>query len=154
MPNIYIRSSLIVGFPGETEQEFEDLCQFVELGLIDNLGIFMYSQEEGSVAAEMTEQVDQQTKSRRLNTLSAIQQKHVAKHNERMLGRQIEVVIDGYHPDSPLLLSARFYGQAPDVDPCVIINERHKVKKFGHRYIVEITGSVGYDLIGRVIKKA
>lgn len=154
IPHIYIRSSLIVGFPGETDTEFEELCHFVEQGVIDNLGIFEYSQEEGSVAATMTDQVDDKIKKQRLSTLSAIQQKHVAAHNAKMLGKHIEVVVDGYHPESSLLLTARFYGQAPEVDPCVIINERHLVKEFGARYIVEITGSAGYDLIGRVIKKA
>ncbi|SYX09009.1 Ribosomal protein S12 methylthiotransferase RimO,ribosomal protein S12 methylthiotransferase,ribosomal protein S12 methylthiotransferase RimO,Uncharacterized protein family UPF0004 [Chlamydia poikilotherma] len=153
IPHIYIRSSFIVGFPGETDEEFQDLVDFVGEGWIDNLGIFSYSQEEGSVAAKMPEQIPQRVKSKRLKILSQIQKKNVERHNKQLVGQIVEAVIDGYHPDSELLLTARFYGQAPEVDPCIIVNEARLVSGFGERYLIEITGYVGYDLVGRVIKK-
>ncbi|WP_348664077.1 30S ribosomal protein S12 methylthiotransferase RimO [Chlamydia vaughanii] len=154
LPHIYIRSSFIVGFPGETDQEFQDLVDFVKEGWIDNVGIFSYSQEEGSAAAQMTDQISQIVKSKRLKTLSQVQKKNVDKHNKLLVGQIVEAVIDGYHPDSELLLTARFYGQAPEVDPCIIVNEARLVSGFGDRYLIEITGFAGYDLVGRVIKKA
>ncbi|BAE81254.1 conserved hypothetical protein [Chlamydia felis Fe/C-56] len=154
IPHIYIRSSFIVGFPGETDDEFQDLVDFVREGWIDNLGIFSYSQEEGSVAADMPDQVSQSVKSKRLKILSQAQKQNVEKHNQKLVGQVVEAVIDGYHPDSELLLTARFYGQAPEVDPCIIVNEARLVSGFGERYLIEITGYVGYDLIGRVVKKA
>lgn len=154
VPNVYIRSSLIVGFPGESEQDFSELMDFVQKGWIDNLGIFMYSQEEGSAAYQMPNQISQKVKKERLKLLSEIQQQNVNKHNSQMIGKHLEAVVDGFHPDSNLLLTARFYGQAPEVDPCIIINEKRLQPVFGERYIIEITGSAGYDLVGKIIKKA
>lgn len=154
IPNVYIRSSLIVGFPGESEQNFSELVDFVKEGWIDNLGIFMYSQEEGSSAYQMPNQISQKIKKERLKVLSEEQQKNVNAHNIKIIGQQLEAVVDGFHPDSSLLLTARFYGQAPEVDPCIIINEQRIKPSFGERYIVEITGSAGYDLVGKIIKKA
>ncbi|SGA32233.1 MiaB-like tRNA modifying enzyme YliG [Chlamydia abortus] len=153
IPHIYIRSSLIVGFPGETEEEFQELVNFVGEGWIDNLGIFSYSQEKGSLAAEMPDQIPQSVKSKRLKILSQTQKKNVEKHNKQFVGKIVEAVIDGYHPDSEFLLTARFYGQAPEVDPCIIVNEARLVSGFGERYLIEITGYVGYDLVGRVVNK-
>ncbi|EPJ27498.1 30S ribosomal protein S12 methylthiotransferase RimO [Chlamydia psittaci] len=153
IPHVYIRSSLIVGFPGETDEEFQELVDFVGEGWIDNLGIFSYSQEKGSVAAEMPDQIPQSVKSKRLKILSQTQKKNVEKHNKQFVGKTVEAVIDGYHPDSELLLTARFYGQAPEVDPCIIVNEARLVSGFGERYLIEITGYVGYDLVGRVVNK-
>lgn len=153
IPHIYIRSSFIVGFPGETDEEFQDLVDFVALGWIDNVGIFPYSQEKGSIAAKFSKQIPSKVKAKRLNILSQVQQKNVVKHNKKMVGRVLEAVIDGYHPDSKLLLTARFYGQAPEVDACIIVNEARMVSGFGDRCLIEITGASGYDLIGRVIKK-
>ncbi|WP_236847609.1 radical SAM protein, partial [Chlamydia psittaci] len=153
IPHVYIRSSLIVGFPGETDEEFQELVDFVGEGWIDNLGIFSYSQEKGSVAAEMPYQIPQSVKSKRLKILSQTQKKNVEKHNKQFVGKTVEAVIDGYHPDSELLLTARFYGQAPEVDPCIIVNEARLVSGFGERYLIEITGYVGYDLVGRVVNK-
>ncbi|WP_213357702.1 30S ribosomal protein S12 methylthiotransferase RimO [Chlamydiifrater phoenicopteri] len=154
VPLVKIRSSIIVGFPGETEEEFCELVDFVKEGLIDNLGIFTYSQEEGSHAAKLESQISNREKSRRLSVLSKIQQKIVEKKNLSYVGKKMIAVVDGYHPDSSLLLAARFYGQAPEIDGCIVINDARKVSNLGEWYEVEITGVIGYDLVGRVVSKA
>lgn len=154
IPHIYIRSSFIVGFPGETDEEFQELVDFIKSSWIDHVGIFPYSQEEGSVAARMPDQISQSVKLQRVKILSQVQKKNVAKHNKHLIGKVIEAVIDGYHPDSKLLLVARFYGQAPEVDPYIIVNEAKTISEFGERCLIEITGVAGYDLVGRVIKSA
>ncbi|WP_348660388.1 30S ribosomal protein S12 methylthiotransferase RimO [Chlamydiifrater volucris] len=153
IPAIKIRSSIIVGFPGETEEEFQELVEFVKEGLIDNLGIFTYSQEEGSHAATLKDQIPAKEKSRRLSILSRIQQKIVEEKNQNWVGKKMIAIVDGYHPDSSLLLSARFYGQAPEIDSCIVLNDARKVSSFGDWYEVEITGVLGYDLVGRVLAK-
>lgn len=154
IPHVYIRSSVIVGFPGETQEEFQELADFIQEGWVDNLGIFTYSQETGTPAAALPNQISEKIKSSRLKILSQIQKSNVEHHNRNLLGQKVEVIVDGYHPESDLLLTARFYGQSPEVDPCVILNEAKMVTGFGERYIVEITGGAGYDLVGRVIKKS
>ncbi|EPP36411.1 Ribosomal protein S12 methylthiotransferase RimO [Chlamydia avium] len=151
--HIYIRSSFIVGFPGETDEEFQELVDFIKSSWIDHVGIFPYSQEEGSPAADMPDQIPQNIKLKRLKTLSQVQKKNVIKHNKQLIGKVIEAVIDGYHPDSKLLFTARFYGQAPEVDPCIIVNEAKMISNFGERCLIEITDIAGYDLVGRIIKK-
>ncbi|AAD18404.1 hypothetical protein CpB0258 [Chlamydia pneumoniae TW-183] len=154
VPQVYIRSSVIVGFPGETQEEFQELADFIGEGWIDNLGIFLYSQEANTPAAELPDQIPEKVKESRLKILSQIQKRNVDKHNQKLIGEKIEAVIDNYHPETNLLLTARFYGQAPEVDPCIIVNEAKLVSHFGERCFIEITGTAGYDLVGRVVKKS
>ncbi|SPN73402.1 Ribosomal protein S12 methylthiotransferase RimO,ribosomal protein S12 methylthiotransferase,ribosomal protein S12 methylthiotransferase RimO,Uncharacterized protein family UPF0004 [Chlamydia serpentis] len=154
IPQVYIRSSIIAGFPGETKEEFQELADFISEGWIDNLGIFLYSQEKGTPAAQLSNQIPEKVKALRLKTLSQIQKDNVDKHNSKFIGKKVEAIIDNYHPETNLLLIARFYGQAPEVDPCIIVNEAKLVSHFGERCLIEITGTAGYDLVGRVIKKA
>ncbi|WP_100934805.1 30S ribosomal protein S12 methylthiotransferase RimO [Candidatus Chlamydia corallus] len=154
IPTVYIRSSIIVGFPSETAKEFQELADFIGEGWIDNLGIFLYSQEPGTPAAQLPHQIPEKVKASRLKILSEIQKHNVDKHNRQLVGRKVEAVIDNYHPETNLLLTARFYGQAPEVDPCIIVNEAKLVSHFGERCFIEITGTAGYDLVGRVIKKS
>ncbi|WP_284441641.1 30S ribosomal protein S12 methylthiotransferase RimO [Chlamydia gallinacea] len=154
IPHIYIRSSFIVGFPGETDEEFQELVDFIKSPWIDHVGIFSYSQEEGSPAANMPDQIPHSVKLKRVKTLSQMKKKNVMRHNKQLIGKVLEAVIDGYHPDSKLLLTARFYGQAPEVDSCIIVNEAKKISEFGERCLIEITDLAGYDLVGRVIKSA
>lgn len=153
IPDITIRTSLIVGFPGETEEQFCELAQFLKEHPLDNVGIFKYSREPGSRAAEMPEQVPEEVKEERYNRLMAVQQEVVQKLHARMVGKKIEVVVEGYHPESRLLMRARHRGQCPDIDGQVIINDGRKVDCFGERYLAEVTDVAGYDLIARVIAK-
>ncbi len=151
LPDIVIRTSLMVGFPGETDEEFEELVRFVKEYHLDNVGIFTYSKEEGSHSASLPGHVSEEVKKARFDKLAASQKKSVAKSNKKYLGKKLSVVIEGYHPETELLMVGRFYGQCPEIDGSVIINDARHVDSFGKRYQVEITDIAGYDLIGRVL---
>lgn len=152
IPHIHIRTSLIVGFPGETDAQFEDLVTFVKKTSLNHIGIFKYSREEGTPAGRMENQVPEEIKEKRHHILAESQRKVVQKLNKKMIGQTIEVVVEGYHPETELLMRGRHSGQCPDIDPFVVINDGRKVTSFGKRYQVEITDSMDYDLIGKVIK--
>lgn len=151
IPSISIRTSLIVGFPGETDAQFEELLAFVKAHPLDNVGIFRYSQEPGSIAAELPNQIGEEIKEKRWNQLMQAQKKQVQKLNRAYIGRKLDVIVEGYHPESKLLMYGRHLGQCPDIDGQVIINDGRKVTAFGEIYQVEITDAADYDLIGRVI---
>lgn len=151
VPGIVIRTSLIVGYPGETDEQFEELVQFVQDYPLDNVGIFKFSREPGSHAYDLPNQIPEEVKELRHARLSEIQMKVVKKLNKKMIGKKVEVIVEGYHPESNLLMCGRYYGQCPDIDGQIIINDGRKVKGFGQVYTVEITEIADYDLIGRVI---
>ncbi len=154
IPDITIRTSLIVGFPGETEEQFLELCSFIKEMKLDNVGIFIYSKEEKSHSAILPDHIPEEIKERRHQQLMAIQKKVVSQiHKKRYLGKTIEVTIDGYHPETQLLMIGRHQGQCPDIDGLVLINDGRLVTKFGKRYLVQITDISEYDLIGRVIQE-
>lgn len=152
IPDIHIRTSLIVGFPGESEEQFEELLAFVKKYPLNHVGIFKYSQEEGTPAGNMAEQIPDDIKEKRLKRLVKAQIKSVEKLNQNMVGRRLEVVIEGYHPESDLLMVGRYFGQCPEIDGQIIINDGRGVKAFGERHIVEIDAVAGFDLVGRVIQ--
>lgn len=153
IPDIVIRSSVIVGFPGETEEQFEELLACIQEHPIDNLGIFSYSKEASSHSATLPNHLSEKVKQERLEKLAAMQQKMVKKRNKKLKGKVVEAVVEGYHPESPLLMRARYYGQCPEIDGQIIINDGRKVDAFGRRYSVEITDVAGYDLVGKVLTK-
>lgn len=152
IPHVVIRTSLMVGFPGETEEQFEELVEFVRSVPIDNVGIFKYSREEESPSAKMPGHISEEIKQQRFEKLAAVQSAMAEGRNKTYLGKILTVIVEGYHPDSPYLMRGRFYGQCPEIDGQVIINDGRSVKAFGERYLVEITDIAGYDLIGRVIE--
>ncbi len=151
IPDISIRTSLIVGFPGETDAQFKELEMFLKKYHLDNVGIFPFSREPGSRAHDLPNQVEDEVKQKRYHKLMQVQQKVVDKNNRRFVGRVLECVVEGYHPESQLLMRARHRGQCPEIDGQIIINDGRKVKAFGQRYKVEITDAAGYDLVGRVV---
>jgi ribosomal protein S12 methylthiotransferase len=151
VPEMVIRTSLIVGFPGETEEQFEELATFIQEHPLDHIGIFKFSREPGSHAYDLPEQISEEVKNKRYKRLMKIQQKVLKKLNEKWLGKTILVVVEGYHPETKLLMRGRHYGQCPEIDGQVLINDGRAVKAFGQRYLVEITELSGYDLIGRVL---
>ncbi len=150
IPGIHIRTSLIVGFPGESEEHFEQLLSFVQDYPLNHVGIFTYSREPGTPAWKMENQIPENVKQERQARLAKIQEKVVENQNKPLIGQTIEVVVEGYHPESKLLLTARHRGQCPEIDGVVILNDWEKVDSFSERYPVEITGLAGHDLIGRV----
>lgn len=151
IPDIVIRTSLMVGFPGETDEQFEEMELFIQKFPLDNIGIFKYSREEGSHSYDLPNQISEEVKEERYHRLMKTQQKIVKKRNRKMIGKKLPVVVEGYHPDSPMLMRGRYYGQCPEIDGQIIINDGRKVKAFGKRYTVEITDFAEYDLIGRVV---
>lgn len=151
IPSIVIRTSLIVGFPGETEEQFQELAAFIQEHPLDNIGIFKFSREPGSHAYDMPDQIPEEIKEQRYHHLMQLQKKVVAKLNTKWLKKRIEVVVEGYHPESKLLMIGRHHGQCPEIDAQVIINDGRKVKAFGKVYTVEITSVADYDLVGRVL---
>jgi len=153
IPDVHIRTSLIVGFPGETEEQFKKLIAFLKEFPLNHVGIFKYSKEEGTPAGKMDHQIPEEVKEKRQDKLAAVQQKVVSDLNKKMLGHKLEVVVENYHPETDLLLVGRYFGQCPEIDGHVILNDWQKVDQFGERYLVEITDVAGYDLIGRVIKR-
>lgn len=152
IPNIVIRTSLMVGFPGETEKEFLELLNFIEEQPLDNIGVFAFSPEKDALASQMPNQVPETIKQQRLEILMNKQKQIVKNHNQKYLGSTLNVKIEGYHPESNLLLRGRFYGQCPEIDGMVIINDFSNVTSFEKMYSVKVTDVIEYDLIGQVVK--
>lgn len=148
LPNIIIRTSLMVGFPGETDEQFAELVDFVKTAQLDNVGIFQYSNEKEAYSARYTEQISESVKERRFQILADAQKAAIEEKNHLWIGRRLKVLVDSYHPESDALLQGHFYGQCPHVDGVVIINDWQKVDHFYDFYEVEITDVSGYDLIG------
>lgn len=151
IPHVVVRTSLMVGFPGETEEQFEELVEFVKKVPLDNVGIFKFSLEKEAYAAKLPNQISDEVKQARFEKLAAMQQKMVRKRNKQMIGRKVVAVVEGFHPESNMLLRARYSGQCPEIDGQIIINDGRKVNGFGKLYEVEITDSTDYDLIGAVL---
>jgi ribosomal protein S12 methylthiotransferase len=151
MPHISIRTSLIVGFPGETDEQFQKLVNFIQEYPLDNIGIFKYSREPKSHSYHLPDQVAEDVKEARYHKLMQIQQQIVGKRNKKLIGKKFEVFVEKYHPESQLLMQGRTKTQCPEIDGTVIINDHRKVKAFGQIHRVEITDVAGYDLVGRVI---
>lgn len=153
IPTISIRTSLIVGFPGESDDQFQELVEFVQKEKLDQVGIFKFSPEKEAAASLMPGQVSEDEKQRRMDILAKAQQKVVKKKNRTLIGRRFSAIIDGAHPESNLLLIARHSGQCPEIDGQLIINDAPKKVAQGQLYTVEVTDTAGYDLIGRICEE-
>ena len=151
VPNVVIRTSLMVGFPGETDEQFNELLDFVKRYPLDNVGIFKFSLEKEAYAAKLPDQISDEVKQIRFEKLAAAQLKVVRKRAKQMVGSKLTAIVEGFHPESQMLLRARYFGQCPEIDGEIIINDGRKVTEFGKLYEVEITDATDYDLIGRVI---
>jgi len=141
IPGIAIRTTFIVGFPGETEEEFEYLLDFIERTRFERLGVFMYSQEEGSRAAKMAEQVPTKTKQARFKKAMKLQQKIAREIAEAQIGKTIRVLVE-----KPL--AGRAEADAPDVDTQVIFSRPAPVDEF---VMARVTGTQGYDLLAEPV---
>jgi ribosomal protein S12 methylthiotransferase len=144
-----LRTTFIVGFPGETDEEFETLLRFVEQARFDHLGVFTYSHEERTPAIELQDDVPAAVKEARREKLMTVQQALVLRRHGRLLGTRREVLVEGAHPDTEHLLVGRMASQAPDVDGQVIINDGTAAP--GSFATVELTEIAGYDLVGRIV---
>jgi ribosomal protein S12 methylthiotransferase len=152
MPQAVLRSTFIVGFPGETDGEFRRLLEFVERARFDHLGVFTYSHEERTTAFRLADDVPDAVKDQRRERLMLCQQRIAFARNEALLGRRVEVLVEGAHPETEHLLVGRMPGQAPDVDGQVILNEG--VARPGEFVWVELTETAGYDVVGRIVATA
>jgi len=151
-PGIVLRTSIIVGFPGESEEDFQELLTGVEKAKFNHLGIFRYSDEEGTPAYKLSDKVDQETIDDRFDQLFETQREIVRELNQAYLGKVIDVLVEGQHEETELLIQGRHVGQAPDIDGKVIINESDiEGLNEGDLVKVEITEVLDYDLVGRVV---
>ena len=149
IPDICLRTTLITGFPGETEEDFIDLYNFVDESEFDRLGVFAYSAEEGTIAATMPNQVPEDIKEARKNEIMELQQEIAFEKAENMNGRRLTVMIEGRLVEDNVLVG-RSYMDAPDVDGYIFIDS-DKDYDSGTILDIMITGSSEYDLLGQVI---
>ncbi len=147
IPDLALRTTFIVGFPGETEEEFDSLLAFLEEQQFDRVGIFGYSREKGTPSAEMSGQVARKVKSQRRERAMALQQQISLKRNQAFIGRELDVIIEGYGDGVSI---ARSYRDAPEVDGVIIIPNEMTVGEFTR---VRITQALEYDLYAESVDK-
>lgn len=150
MPDITLRTTLIAGYPGETQEEFDELCQFVKDAAFDRLGCFAYSAEEGTVAASMPDQIEDEEKQRRADLIMQVQANISARKMEEKVGRSLVVLCDGIDEESGLYL-CRSAGDAPEIDGCVCVRSEEPLYP-GSFYQVKVEESDLYDLFAYVEK--
>lgn len=150
LPDISLRTTFIVGFPGETEEEFEELLGFISKIRFDHLGAFCYSREEGTAAAQLPGQISERVKKQRFNRLLKLQKEISHAKNLAKVGNIEEVMVEGFSEDVSYLLLGRTQGQAPDVDGVVYLDEGEC--RPGLFTKVRITHALDYDLVGKVIE--
>ncbi|HLQ76170.1 MAG TPA: 30S ribosomal protein S12 methylthiotransferase RimO [Terriglobia bacterium] len=151
-PGAGLRTSFIVGFPGETEADFQEVLAFVRNVEFDNVGVFLYSDEEGTGAFNLDGKVQRRTANRRRNELMKLQAGISRRKLRGRIGQTVEVLLEGNSDESDLLLQGRSETQAPDIDGHILINDTNdRPTRTGQFYSVEITDSMEYDLIGRII---
>ena len=154
VPEAGLRTSFIVGFPGETPKDFDDLLGFVEAVRFDNLGVFLYSDEDGTSAYNLDGKVDRDTAIERRDFLMKRQAGIIEERLEGMVGRKMTVLLDGLSSETDLLLEGRLETQAPEIDGHVLINDANGIEpRAGRFYKVEMTDSLEYDLIGRIVEE-
>ncbi|WP_027938224.1 30S ribosomal protein S12 methylthiotransferase RimO [Anaeroarcus burkinensis] len=152
MPDVVLRTSFIVGFPGETEEQFAFLEQWMEAARFDHVGVFTYSQEEGTVAGAMEEQVPDEVKQERYHRLMALQSKISEEINRSLEGRELEVIVTGLDETRPEVILARSYREAPDVDGQIYVETSgQEGLKVGDSLKVRIAQGFSYDLVAEIV---
>ena len=149
IPNLVLRTSLIVGFPGETEVHFKRLYDFVKETRFDRLGVFVYSREEDTPAAVLENQVPEEIKQLRWESLMALQKEISLENHQKLVGTVQEVLVSGVSEETDLLLEGRYYGQMPEGDGVIYINDG--TANPGDLVKVEITDAHPYDLVGKIV---
>jgi len=154
VPGLLLRSTFIVGFPGETDKDFEDLCHFIQAAKIDWLGVFSYSDEEGAGAFNFDHKVPKRTIETRRRRLMRLQQKISRVARSQWIGREIDILVEGESEETDLLWQGRSLDQAPEIDGKVLINDfgPHESLVPGTFYRAEITESHDYDVVARIIE--
>jgi ribosomal protein S12 methylthiotransferase len=148
VPGVTLRTTFIVGFPGEAEQDFDELCAFVREIEFDHVGVFTYSHEEGTRAHALEDDVPAATKQARRNRLLELQKGIVARRQKARIGETLRVLVDGPSPESELVVTGRIEGQAPDIDSIVYFDAADpSALRAGDLVAARVTGARGYDLI-------
>lgn len=153
VPGITIRTTFITGFPGETEEDFEQLIEFVKSCMFDNVGVFTYSDEEGTPAFDLPNKVDAKIAKRRRDLLMKEQAKISKNLNKQRVGGVYKVMFEGLSRESDLLFQGRLEGQTQEIDGYILINDMPDdfEPKIGGIYNVRITNAYEYDLIGEIV---
>lgn len=149
---ISLRTTLMVGFPGETDAMFNELCEFVKWARFDHLGVFIFSPEKGTPAARLKQTVTREIAEARQAEIMALQSDVSKEINQQRIGQIIPVLIEGHSPETDLLLTGRTAFMAPDVDGQVLINKGDG--QIGKIMPVQITEAHTYDLIGEIVEKS
>ena len=148
VPDLTFRTSFIAGFPGETEEQFQELCDFVEEMRFEKVGVFQFSREEGTESFQLDGQLPQRVKAQRQKKLLGIQRKISREHQQRLVGRTLDVLVEGGSEETDLLLEGRWMGQAPEIDGKVYVNRGQG--RPGEIVPVEIEQAGDYDLVGGI----
>jgi ribosomal protein S12 methylthiotransferase len=153
VPGIAVRTTFITGFPGETEGDFEELLAFVKNVEFDRVGVFTYSDEEGTPAYDLPDKVDPKIAKQRRARLMKEQAKISRRRNKAKIGQTVRVLFEGESTESELLWQGRMETQAPDIDGCVLINDAPEGfwPEPGQLINVLITEAQQYDLVGEVV---
>ncbi|MFL5432361.1 MAG: 30S ribosomal protein S12 methylthiotransferase RimO [Myxococcales bacterium] len=149
VPGLVFRTSFIVGFPGETDAQFEELCAFVEEMRFERVGVFQFSREEGTPSYELDGQIPARVKAQRQKRLLAIQRKISKAHQAALVGKTLDVLVEGVSEETSLLLEGRWMGQAPEIDGKVYVNRG--TARPGEIVKVEIEQAGDYDLVGGIV---
>ena len=149
VPGITLRSTFLVGFPGETEEDFQQLYDFLEEQRFDRVGIFAFSREEGTPSYDLPDQIDPALAEERRQILYERQSEISREHLTRYLGRTLEVLVEGVSEESEWLLEGRFAGQAPDIDGTIYINDGEAQPGEFVQIVIEQTGD--HDLVGGIV---
>ena len=152
IPGVILRTTLIAGFPGETEEEFEELCEFVNEMKFDRLGCFAYSQEEGTPAALLPDQLDEEEKRRRADTVTETQMLISDRQSEERVGKDMEVVVEGWDKWAECYFG-RSYAEAPEIDGKIFFTS-DSPRTVGEYVKVHIDGTMDYDLLGSVVNES
>jgi ribosomal protein S12 methylthiotransferase len=152
IPGVAVRTSFIVGFPGETSADFDELCQFVEAARFDNMGVFLYSDEDTSGSFALDGKVDARTKRNRQRHLMAIQRKIARARGRSLVGAELPVLVEGLSEETDLLWQARLSTQAPEIDGVALINDVvGAAPRVGEIRRLRITSSHDYDVVGTLL---
>jgi ribosomal protein S12 methylthiotransferase len=152
IPGVAIRTSFIVGFPGETARDFEELCQFVQAAKFDHMGVFTYSDEDTSGSYRLSGKVDARTAQNRKRRLMGLQRKVARERNRKLIGSEAPVLVEGPSRETEWLWEARLATQAPEIDGTVLINDFEAAEPHaGEIRRLRITEALDYDVVGTLL---
>ena len=148
IPDIALRTTLISGFPGETSEQHEECIEFVREMKFDRLGVFPYSEEEGTKAANYPEQIDMELRRQWADEIMEAQQEVIFAQNETLIGKTYDAIVDGYLPQDDVYV-ARTYRDTPEIDGCIFFQVPYEIVS-GTMVKLLVTDAKGYDLIGEI----